>query len=176
VTRRNIRRGAFAGWIAEEARELLIRASAINHPLETGGILAGVLVNGRPWITHVKEIPSRARDHSTYILPAGETSRAVEALRGPDYRVGYLGDWHSHPANLVASGLDLRTLKQSSKDGDVRTPLLVVVRRESVGSYVLDVHQWVHNRPRRVELVDSGPLPPSGNDQRPRRRTAAHRG
>jgi proteasome lid subunit RPN8/RPN11 len=176
VTRRIGRRGTFGGWITEDARELLIRTSAMSHPLETGGILAGVLVNGRPWITHVKEIPSRARDHSTYVLPAGETTRAVEALRGSDDRVGYLGDWHSHPANVGTSSLDIRTLKQSSVTGDVHAPLLVVVRRERVGSYLIDAHQWAHNHPRRLELADAGPLPQFPNDLRARPRTAGRRG
>ena len=176
MTRRTDRHDAFAGWIVEEARELLVRASAMSHPLETGGILAGVLVNGRPWITHVKEIPSSAPDHSTYVLPAGETSRAVEALRGSDYRVGYLGDWHSHPSNVGMSPVDIRTLKQSANDGDISAPLLIVVRRENAGTYVVDAHQWARNRQRRVELADSGPLPQPGNDHQPRLRTAARRG
>lgn len=175
MTRGTARR-PFAGWIAEEARESLVRASALNHPLETGGILTGVLVNGRPWITHVKEIPSEAAGHRTYVLPAGETSRAVDVIRGSDYRVGYLGDWHSHPANVGASPLDIRTLKQSSNSGDVRAPLLVVVRRKSAGTYVLDTHQWVRNRSRPVELVDSGPLPRLLADRRPRPRTTASHG
>lgn len=166
-------RGKVAGWISEEAKELLIRASASSHPMETGGILAGVLVNGRPWVTHVKEIPSKTRNHSSYVLPAGETSRGVESLRGSDYRVGYLGDWHSHPANIGASPLDIRTLKQSARNGDTRTPLLIVVRREGVGIYVIDAHEWVRSRSRHVELTDSGPLPPVSSAQRPR--LAGHR-
>ena len=141
--------------------------------METGGILAGVLVNGRPWVTHVKEIPSKTRNHSSYVLPAGETSRGVESLRGSDYRVGYLGDWHSHPANIGASPLDIRTLKQSARNGDTRTPLLIVVRREGVGIYVIDAHEWVRSRSRHVELTDSGPLPPVSSAQRPR--LAGHR-
>ena len=159
-------RGKVAGWISEDAKELLIRASATSHPTETGGILAGVLVNGRPWVTHAKEIPSKARNHSNYVLPAGETSRGVESLRGSDYRVGYLGDWHSHPANIGASPLDIRTLKQSARSGDIRTPLLIVVRREGVGTYVIDAHEWVRNRSCQLELTNSGPLPPVSRAQR----------
>ncbi len=150
---------SLSGWITEEAKELLLVASAASHPLETGGIVAGVFVEGRPWITHVKEIPSRVSGHSSYVLPAGKTSPAVAALRASDPRVGYLGDWHSHPANVGASSLDFRTLRQSSQAKDVRAPLLVVVRRDILGTYALDVHAWARIRSRRVHLADSGPLP-----------------
>jgi len=148
-----------AGWIAEEAKELLIRASAGSHPLETGGILAGVLVNGRPWVTHVREIPSQTRNHTTYVLPAGETSGAIEVLRRSDSRVGYLGDWHSHPADVGASHLDLRTLKLSASNGDVRAPLLVIVRRQTAEGYLIEAHEWSSKGPRRLRLAESGPLP-----------------
>ena len=169
-------RFSLSGWITEEAKELLFEASAASHPLETGGIVAGVLVEGRPWITHVKEIPSQVSGHSSYMLPAGKTSPAVAALRASDPRVGYLGDWHSHPANVGASSLDLRTLRRSSQDNDAHAPLLVVVRRDKLGSYALDVHAWARIRSRRVHLADSGPLPRNSIDGSQRRSRSRSRG
>lgn len=148
-----------SGWITEEARYLLFDACAASHPFEIGGIVAGVLVEGRPWITHVKEIPSQVSGHSSYVLPAGKTSPAVAALQAIDPRVGYLGDWHSHPADAGASSLDFRTLRQTSQDNDARMPLLIIVRRGRLGIYSLDVHAWARIQSRRVHLADSGPLP-----------------
>lgn len=159
----------FSGWITEDAKELLIDASARSHPIETGGIIAGVFVDGRPWITHVKEIPSDERGHATYVIPAGETSPALAALRASDARVGYLGDWHSHPANVGASSLDFGTMKWLTHDGDVPAPLLVIVRRDNVEGYVVETHQWGRHRSRRVQLAKSGPLPQPGNAQEPTR-------
>jgi JAB domain-containing protein similar to deubiquitination enzymes len=165
-----------AGWIAEEAKVLLIRASVGSHPLETGGILAGVLVNGRPWVTHAKEIPSQTPNHTTYVLPAGETSNAIEVLRRSDSRVGYLGDWHSHPADVGASQLDLRTLKLSAINGDVRAPLLVIVRRQTAEGYVIEAHEWSSKGPRRLKFADSGPLPHGGSHEPTRLRRGTRRG
>src|SRR5438309_6929742 len=92
--------------LAELAADKLVERSGSAAPFETGGILLGILGDGKPWIVRAIEIPSGAPAPQAYELPAGVTQCAVREARIEDPRLGYLGDWHSHPADSAASGID----------------------------------------------------------------------
>src|SRR6478752_2237464 len=93
-------------YISESALAAVRTAATHAHPLETGGILVGVQARLGAWITHAVEIPTQERGHTTYRLPANVTRKTVQQLRDTDPRIGYLGDWHSHPMDAPASGTD----------------------------------------------------------------------
>ena len=131
-----------------------------GHPRETGGVLIGVLAWGRPWVTHAKEI-SPLRSSNTYFeLPSGARNRAVVQLRKKDSRLGYLGDWHSHPCDVDPSGVDRATMARLALDGDCRYPLLFIVRRTR-DKYEIDPRQWTGASLRRLRIIEAGPLPAS---------------
>src|SRR3989442_1604254 len=80
-----------------------MREAAVHaHPRETGGILLGVWTEGRPWVTHACELRSPDAGPAHYVLPAGATCNLVEQMQRIDSRVGYLGDWHTHPIDAAA--------------------------------------------------------------------------
>ena len=146
-------------WLAERAAEHIRATADAEHPAEAGGILLGVLACGNPWITQAVHIASTTATPSYYEIPAGATRRAVRLARSTDPRVGYLGDWHSHPANVAASQVDLGTMRRVATDSraGVVQPLLIIARRVGDG-YELDAHQLVHRRLKQIRIVASGPL------------------
>jgi proteasome lid subunit RPN8/RPN11 len=158
----NGRVGAWRVWVSDAAREEMIEAAAATHPSETGGVLAGVVLGrglgaGRPWVTHAVEVRSRKSGPGHYELPAGARERVVTRLRRRDPRLGYLGDWHSHPADLDPSRTDADSMASASVTGDCRRPLLLVVRRSPDG-YEIDARQWTGAALRRLQVRGSGPL------------------
>ena len=146
--------------IAETAMADLAAAAQRSHPLEAGGILVGVTVGDRPWVTGIIEIDSPDRGTRHYRLPSGSTQSAVRSARRGDYRLGYLGDWHSHPGDAGASGIDLATLAvMSARRRKFPMPTLLVVRRTSVGT-ILEATRFVRALPRPCVVLATGDLPP----------------
>ncbi|MFD9702111.1 SAVED domain-containing protein [Lentzea sp. NPDC059081] len=147
--------------VSEAARDAMIAAAKRSHPWETGGILLGVLSEGRPWVTAVVEIPSEIRGPHHYELPGGATRPAVLSAREADHRLGYLGDWHSHPVDVGPSSTDLDSLRRnSSPHHEELNPTLVVVRSTRVG-HVLDARRIIAGRPRSCDIQPTGGLPPA---------------
>ncbi|WP_083837767.1 Mov34/MPN/PAD-1 family protein [Brachybacterium squillarum] len=156
--------------LSESAHFSLITAAAKAHPNETGGILVGVHTDaGHPWVTRAIEIASNDRGHHHYKIPSGATQPSVHSARQTDPRLGYLGDWHSHPADIGSSPTDLATLAvYSIKRTHTPNPTLIVVRNTRDGR-VLDACRIVTMTPRSCELHLTGDLPrePPTRDQEP---------
>jgi hypothetical protein len=173
-------------WVSEAAREALIAAADAADPDEIGGVLVGVMLDrghgaGRPWVTHAVVVASRKRGRSHYELPADARRRVVTRLRKTDSRLGYLGDWHSHPTDVGPSPTDIESIESASVEGDCPRPLLFLVRRGRK-RYRIDPRQWTGKSLRRLQLRASGPLPRqdpkvgrrhSKRHDQPRRKTAA---
>jgi proteasome lid subunit RPN8/RPN11 len=170
----NDRSGVWRVWITDDARENMIKAATSAHPKETGGVLVGVVLGrgrgaGRPWVTHAVDVPSKKRSPNQYQLPSGARQRVVERLRKTNALLGYLGDWHSHTADIDPSPKDADSMASASVTGDSRRPLLFVVRRR-VDGYNIDARQWTGAALRRLQIHGSGPLPPADSiARRPQR-------
>lgn len=150
--------------ISEDAVWHMTTAAAASHPVETGGVLIGVFVDGEPWVTHAVEIPSSDRGRNHYRIPGGATHPAVKAARKADGRLGYLGDWHSHPADSGPSTTDLASLAFISYRRPRRpNPTTIVVRRRD-DDYVLDAHRVVGVHTRTCEIRLAGNLTPPAGD------------
>lgn len=136
---------------------MLLEASRQAHPQETGGVLLGVLTSGRPWVTHAIEVPSKRPAESQYELPFAIRNHLTAELRQIDRRLGYLGDWHSHPRDLGPSRKDRETIALLVETGDCPRPLLFLVRRSGM-KYMIDARQWVRSSLRHLRIVEAGPL------------------
>jgi proteasome lid subunit RPN8/RPN11 len=144
--------------VTETALVALADAANRSYPFETGGILVGVTEAGCPWITEVIEVHSTDRGTRHYRLPAGATQPAVRAARRRDSRLGYLGDWHSHPGDAGASGIDLATLAvMTARRRNPPGPTLLVVRRTPSGA-VVEATQFVRASPKTCQVVPTGNL------------------
>lgn len=145
--------------LSESAQAAMIGAATKAHPDETGGILVGVYVDNQPWVTRAIEIPSPHRGRHHYKIPAGATQPAVHHARREDIRLGYLGDWHTHPADVGPSPTDLATLAIFSVQHP-RTPNpTLVVARNTTDGYTLDTRRILSARPRPCEVRLAGDLP-----------------
>lgn len=155
----NRRTSAPLFFLSESVKAAMVAAAAHAHPYETGGILIGVHLDNQPWVTRAIEIPSPNRSRHHYKIPAGATQPAVHAARRADPRLGYLGDWHTHPADVGPSPTDLATLAIFSiKHPRTPNPTLVVVRNSADG-YTLDTRRILAIAPRTCEVRLVGDLP-----------------
>lgn len=162
---------AWRAWVSEGAIESIDAAAGAAHPNETGGVLVGVLAEGRPWVVVAAELTPACRRPAFYESPRGGRQRAVRALRRRDRRLGYLGEWHSHPMDVGPSGQDATTMDLLARTGDCARPLLIVARRAQ-GEYDLDARQWTGRSLRPVRLILAGDLPEAPQDGRAGRRRA----
>ncbi|MCC6237277.1 MAG: Mov34/MPN/PAD-1 family protein [Dehalococcoidia bacterium] len=135
------------------------------HPNEAGGILVGVSISARPWITHAVPIPSASASTQHYEIPDDATPAAVDELRRTDPRLGYLGDWHSHPADLPASAEDVDSLRAiTARVGARPRPVLAIIRRRA-GQHRVDFLVSEQGRERLLKPIRTGalnPLPVTG--------------
>lgn len=164
--------GQWRAWLTETARLELEAAADNAHPKETGGILIGVNTAGtRPWIVPAVEIPSKESGGAHYVVPAGRRRKEVERVRTQyDRRLGYLGEWHSHPLDVEPSPTDrdsIRAIAADSASGCAR-PVLLVARRVRDG-YVLDARQLDRHSLRPLNLIAAGQLLPVEVSARKRR-------
>lgn len=163
-------------WITEAASTAMTAAATQAHPDETGGILIGVYLDGHPWVTTAVEIPTTDRGRSHYRIPGGTDHPAVLGARAADHRLGYLGDWHSHPHDVGHSPIDLASLALISiKAPRQPNPTQVVLRRTDHG-YTLDARRIVTLVPRVCTITLTGGLPglTSRTDYGNRRTNAPH--
>jgi molybdopterin/thiamine biosynthesis adenylyltransferase len=145
-----------------EAAQAAIRVASRNAlPNETGGILVGCVIDGRPTIVDASEIPDPGATPKGYHLANGKTVEAVEAARRRDPRLGYLGEWHSHPSVGDPSPLDTATMAANSAVAGVEHPVLIVSYPQgSPEGQDLRVFATSPFRLRATSMVTTGGLPP----------------
>lgn len=145
--------------LTETVEAQLVDAARNAHPDETGGVLLGVKVGRDFWTTEAIEVTTGTRGPASFWLPAGVTSSIVKAARANDARLGYVGEWHVHPADVGPSPKDATTMRRLSFLTRRRAILLLVVR---VGmDYQLRATSWSLSGFRELTIVRTGPLPPA---------------
>lgn len=145
--------------VGEDAWENARERAKATLPFETGGIVLGTLTATGVWITVFAEVETNSPHLTRFRIPAGRTHEVVDNARQLDERVGYLGDWHTHPADVGVSNVDLSTL-QDLAVGVFRRRRILALLRHVDGDWVLDV--WATNRlrrPLRLTYEFVGPLP-----------------
>ena len=120
--------------LSETALSTVYDRAATAMPVETGGVLVGCEVDGRITITDAIEIPDRNARCDRYGVPAGAASEAVELARATDPRVGYVGEWHSHPRPSAPSVTDQATMLSIAQSPDTANPVLLIVTPEAAES------------------------------------------
>ncbi|WP_425296513.1 Mov34/MPN/PAD-1 family protein [Nocardia cyriacigeorgica] len=97
-------------------------------PKETGGLLLGWWEDGSIVIDEMIEVVDMSATGRNWTRREMEAQHALDTLLGSDVgsRLGYVGDWHSHPAPVGASRTDLRSLTRSSLQ--YKEPLALAIR------------------------------------------------
>jgi len=141
--------------ISEVAQATILTAAQGAHPNEAGGILVGVRAANRPWITHAIEIGSVSVGTTHYVLPARLTTPLVRCIRRFDKRLGYLGEWHVHPADVSPSETDKQTIRLIAEKWP--EPILLVARLPPLG-YLLEARIFKRSRLVAMEIIHTGAL------------------
>ena len=149
-------------YVAEQVVSMLRECAEHARPLETGGILVGVLRDGEPWITSALEVIDHGRTSARFVIPFGITPMAVEAAREHDGRMGYVGDWHSHPADISASPTDRATLRRNARRArrQKNVPTILLVVRNTEAGWCVDALGDIGSGPAPVEIVLTGQCRP----------------
>lgn len=150
--------GLWRAWLTDAARRSMMEAAIAAHPTETGGILVGVLAGRRPWVTAAIEVRSSSSTRTSFEIEGQARARTVASAQERDPRLGYLGEWHSHPADQGPSGRDIASMLALAADPDAgcRRPVLLIVRRTN-GGYEIDARQAGTLKLRRLNLLSAGP-------------------
>ena len=113
--------------LSENARWVAIEAADAARPVETGGILVGTEIDRRITVSAVVEVSDPDARQNRYQIGEGAVAEALARVKEADPRVGYLGEWHSHPDGSGPSTLDVATMLSIAADSDCANPVLLLV-------------------------------------------------
>lgn len=153
--------------LTERAQEQLRTRGRDALPIETGGILLGCHVDGRPVISEIIEIADDDATEDRYRVPEGAVRTAVTAARQNDSRLGYLGEWHTHPSGEGPSPLDVAAMLAVEADEDTTEPILVLVHPIGNGRGRLDAFVTRNGRITPATISSTGDLPEPDTDEEP---------
>lgn len=114
ITARRRRRSSYLISVAEGALTLASRHGRANLPKEVGGVLVGwregkdvIVVHELLFVPHDGSVATRYdREHGL----ADELLQDYLA-EADDPRLGYVGEWHTHPEPFPPSPMDLKTIR-----------------------------------------------------------------
>lgn len=145
--------------VSERAQEVIRRAAGKANPNETGGVLLGAVVDRRAVVAEAVEIRDLDATPISFRIREGAIREAVEQSRKRDPRLGYLGEWHSHPLGSGPSPKDTVMMLTIAEEGEVESPVLILVHpHEDVGKDLL-AFSTTNAGLRPAEIETSGGLP-----------------
>ncbi len=130
--------------IAQDAVEFIKRESERSYPLETGGILVGKVSQRSVIIAHAIGPGVSAQRSISRFRREGEYSQhvldgIVDASHG---EMDYVGEWHSHPALVSPSDIDLAAMNWIARNQKyaVDSPVMALCSRQSADSWLLALY------------------------------------
>lgn len=117
--------------LAEEAATAIRDLAAAAHPRETGGLLLGWWNEKVPVVRDAIEVLDPRAGHTRWTRhEAAARAALLAAVRAADGSgIGYVGEWHSHPADVGPSSRDIRELQRISRQYPLPLVLAVARRR-----------------------------------------------
>jgi hypothetical protein len=147
--------------VSERAQLDLREASLHALPDETGGILLGCVIDGRPVVSEVVQLRDGNATPCTYRVPEGRTTEEVANAKRKDSRVGYIGEWHSHVSEIGPSTLDTATMFAVAQDSGTESPILVLVHPNEPRPTDLAAYTTTRAGLKHVDICTTGDLPPA---------------
>lgn len=126
--------------ITERVQEHILQQARRALPNEIGGVLIGCNIDERPIVAEAPEHADPDATPCSFRLPAGQTQQIVEKARAADERLGYLGNWHSHPSGAGPSDLDTAAMLAATRESGQDRPLLVLALPDDNGSLELKAY------------------------------------
>ena len=113
--------------VTDDALEMMRTAGLAALPSETGGILVGFRTEDQVVVTRATVVPDADSSRRDYMLRKQRASLTfiwLQAIAGPV--AGYVGDWHTHPADVPASSTDIASLERIAAAATDLVALLVL--------------------------------------------------
>ena len=157
-----------AGW------QTVTTAASRQGRRETGGILLGWRHTAGVYVSQLIEVRDRHATRTGYRRRHAPATSLLDKLISelPDGSpIGYVGEWHTHPARASPSRTDRSELKRISKNRDAEIALIVAIYDPSVAEWAPMglCAQSGTVRPAVVEvktLTESDPIPNRPQEQR----------
>ncbi|MFF5794638.1 SAVED domain-containing protein [Paeniglutamicibacter sp. NPDC012692] len=114
--------------LSQDAYEAIATETAKHLPVETGGILLGYREGTNLVVTHALMVDGQGASGVRYVrddVRANSILDAFLAERDRDDPVGYIGEWHSHPAPHGPSPIDVAAIRETAKTSEGPLALLV---------------------------------------------------
>lgn len=114
--------------LQEDAVAIIHESATRTSPKETGGILLGWWDGHSIVISSAAEVVDRAATGNSWTRRQNEAQSTLDSIisNTENRNLGYVGDWHSHPAPVGASSMDLKSLIRAS--AQYQNPLALIVR------------------------------------------------
>ncbi|CAI9388186.1 SAVED domain-containing protein [Microbacterium sp. T2.11-28] len=114
--------------VRADAHETIASETAKRLPLETGGILLGYREIDNVVITHALVVDGGGATQDRYVrddVRANERLAEFLSNRSEDDPIGYVGEWHSHPAPSGPSRIDRNAMRGAAKAAHGPVALLI---------------------------------------------------
>jgi proteasome lid subunit RPN8/RPN11 len=114
--------------IERRAWDAIVEVAGVEPMREIGGLLLGWRHNRGVYVRNSVAVPDARARHTVYrrrYEPAAEVLEAALADLPTDSPVGYVGEWHSHPAATGPSWVDRLEMRRISKQRDGAVGLVV---------------------------------------------------
>ena len=133
--------------MAADAYREMVEAGAAALPKETGGVLLGFRSANNVVVTRVLPVPDGASTGVSFRLSVARAQRAVDGVSpGTTGPIGFVGDWHVHPADVPPSATDVHSLTVTARDS---VDVIALVVLPFSGSQPKPVHALVAQGPQR---------------------------
>lgn len=115
--------------VRPDATEVISAAAAAAYPRENGGLLLGWWDADRIVVRNAVEVPDPAATANSWSRHEPRAQAALDAALDAHRHpwLGYVGDWHSHPAACGASIQDVASIRRASRQ--YTEPLVLLVYR-----------------------------------------------
>jgi proteasome lid subunit RPN8/RPN11 len=116
---------------------------------ERGGLLLGWWNGDEVAVRHLVEVPDPGATATNWTRNQAAAQKALDQERAAldDSRLGYVGDWHTHPAAIWASPADKAALRRVSRQ--YQEPIVLIVALPNGG---LDIHTAHTGRTRTTYI------------------------
>lgn len=152
--------------LSAQAADTLRQQARAAAERERGGLLLGWWDHRDIIIQLAVEVRDPGATFATWTRHETAAQQALDEARATlaDPRIGYVGDWHTHPAPIGASPADKAALRRASRQYD--QPIALIVALPDGG---LDLHAARAGRCRPAHIMIRAHRGPADDSACPRR-------